>query len=293
MKRYLVLLLGLAVVLAAPVAYAQQTTAEVNGVVTDESAAVLPGVTVTATEVNTGASYFSITDAVGQYSMPSMAPGTYNITAELPGFATVLVPDVELLLGQTAALPFTLSVAALEETVTVTSEAPLVDLQSTQVTGSIDRRQMEELPIFGRDWLGLTLMVKGITGNDVTDGRPAVYRDGEFQVNIDGQQQTQAVSWTSAFGQPKLSREAIAEFQVVTNLFDVTQGRATAIQVHAITRSGTNRVDGSGYGFFRHDSFNAADNVADEVLPYSVQQVGGSIGGPIVQDKMHYFVTYE
>jgi hypothetical protein len=293
MKRYLVLLLGLALVLAAPVAYAQQTTAALNGVVSDESEAVLPGVTVTATEVNTGAQYFAVTDAVGNYNLPSLAPGTYNLTAELPGFATVLVPNIELLLGQTAALPFTLTVAALEETVTVTSEAPLVDLQSTQVTGSIDRRQMEELPIFGRDWLGLTLMVKGITGNDVTDGRPAVYRDGEFQVNIDGQQQTQAVSWTSAFGQPKLSREAIAEFQVVTNLFDVTQGRATAIQVHAITRSGTNRVDGSSYGYFRHDSMNAADNVADEVLPYSVQQVGGSIGGPIVRDKVHYFVTYE
>ena len=293
MKRYLVLLLGLALVLAAPVAYAQQTTAALNGVVSDESEAVLPGVTVTATEVNTGAQYFAVTDAVGQYNLPSLAPGTYNLTAELPGFATVLVPNIELLLGQTAALPFTLSVAALEETVTVTSEAPLVDLQSTQVTGSIDRRQMEELPIFGRDWLGLTLMVKGVTGNDVTDGRPAVFRDGEFQVNIDGQQQTQAVSWSSAFGQPKLSREAIAEFQVVTNLFDVTQGRATSIQVHAITRSGTNRVDGSGYGFFRHDSMNAADKVTGEVFPYSVQQVGGSIGGPLVRDKVHYFVTYE
>ncbi len=293
MKRYFVLLLGLAVVLTAANAYAQATTAALNGVISDESGAVLPGVTVTATDVNSGNQYFAVTDGTGQYGLPALAPSTYDITAELPGFATVLVPGIELLLGTTAALPFTMTVATLEETVTVTSEAPLVDLQSTQVTGSIDRRQMEELPIFGRDWLGLTLMVKGVTGNDVSDGRPAVFRDGEFQVNVDGQQQTQAVSWTSAFGQPRLSREAIAEFQVVTNLFDVTQGRATSIQVHAITRSGTNRLEGSAYGFFRSDKFNAPDSVAGTVLPYAVQQVGGSVGGPIVQDRVHYFFTYE
>ncbi|MBI4476408.1 MAG: hypothetical protein HY654_04495, partial [Acidobacteria bacterium] len=95
------------------------------------------------------------------------------------------------------------------------------------------------------------------------------------------------------FGQPKFSREAIAEFQIVTNLFDITQGRSAGIQVQAITRSGTNNLAGSLYGYFRDDTFNAADPVANRVLPFQNQQVGGSFGGPIRRDRLHYFVSYE
>src|SRR5262249_4051847 len=108
----------------------------------------------------------------------------------------------------------------------------------------------------------------------------------------DGQQITQKVAG-SGFGQPKFSREAIAEFQIVTNMFDITQGRSTGIQVQAITRSGANNVSGSAYGFFRSDAMNARDPVANKVLPYQNQQIGGSLGGPIVKDRIHYFASYE
>ena len=111
-------------------------------------------------------------------------------------------------------------------------------------------------------------------------------------MNLDGQQITQKVAG-SGFGQPKFSREAIAEFQIVTNLFDVTQGRSAGIQVQAISRSGTNTMAGSVYGFFRDDKFNAPDPVANRVLPYQNQQIGGTFGGPIVKDKIHYFASYE
>src|SRR3981081_3225191 len=135
------------------------------------------------------------------------------------------------------------------------------------------------------------MMVKGITANNV-DNQPGVSVDTRFQLNLDGQQITQQAA-ASSFGQPKFSREAIAEFQIVTNMFDITQGRSSGIQVQAISRSGTNNLAGSVYGFFRNDKFNAPDPVANRVLPYQNQQVGGALGGPIVKDKIHYFASYE
>ena len=183
-----------------------------------------------------------------------------------------------------------MQVASLSETLTVTGEAPLVDVSSTQVAGNVDRRQMEELPLQGRNWMELAMQVKGITANAV-DTTPGV-RDRAFQLNLDGQEITQQVAG-SGFGQPKFSREAIAEFQVVTNLFDITQGRSLGIQVQAISRSGTNNYDGSVYGYFRDDKWNADDFIANRVLPYANQQLGGAIGGPLIRDKAHFFLSFE
>ena len=134
------------------------------------------------------------------------------------------------------------------------------------------------------------MQVKGITANAV-DNNPGV-RDRAFQLNLDGQEITQQVAG-GGFGQPRFSREAIAEFQVITNLFDITQGRSLGIQVQAISRSGTNNLDGAVYGYFRDDKLNAKDFIANRVLPYANQQIGAAVGGPIVRDKLHYFLSYE
>jgi hypothetical protein len=280
--------------LAAP-AYAQVAAASITGQVTDSSKSVLPGVTVTATATATGRSVVSVSDARGEYRFVNIPPGTYSIVAELAGFAAAKVANVELLVGQTATIPLVMGLATLTENVTVTGESPLVDTVSSQVAGNIDRRQMEALPLQGRNWLDLSVLVKGITANNISGSSPGVPSDDMYQLNLDGQQVTQRVSVASAFGNPKFSREAIAEFQLVTNLFDVTQGRSTGVQVQAITRSGTNQMSGSAYGFFRSDRLNAPDPIANRVLPESNQQVGGSIGGPIVRDRVHYFgaVEYE
>src|SRR5206468_4708070 len=175
--------------------------------------------------------------------------------------STVVLERVELLVGQHATMPFTLKLAQVNGTVTVAGESPLVDTASSQVSGNVDRRQMEELPLQGRNWMELSKLVKGITANDVTN-TPGVGRDDDFQLNLDGQQITQKIAG-SGFGQPRFSRESIAEFQIVTNLFDITQGRSTGIEVQAISRSGTNTLAGSIYGFFRDDKFNAKDAVAN------------------------------
>src|SRR6516164_2792094 len=277
-------------VLLAPLARAQEVS--IIGVVTDETKAVLPGATVTATNLETGAQSSAVTDERGQYRLQQLLPGRYKLQADLQGFGSVVVPQVELLVGQNATVPFALKVASVTETLTVFAESPLVDTASSQVAGNVDRRQMEQLPLQGRNWMELSKLVKGVTANDIGNSIGTGAMDDLWQLNLDGQQITQKVAG-SGFGQPRFSREAIAEFQIVTNMFDITQGRSAGIEIQAISKSGTNTLSGSGYGFFRSDSLNAADPVAHKVLPYSNQQVGGTIGGPIVKDKLHYFASYE
>ncbi len=278
---------AMAFLLSAASAFAQEAT--IIGAVTDESKGVLPGVTVTATSLSNGRTFSAVTNERGDYRIVGVPAGRYKVQAELSGFATVVVPDVELLVGQNRTVPFAMQVASLTETLTVTGEAPLVDVSSSQIAGNVDRRQMEQLPLQGRNWLELAMQVKGITSNAV-DNNPV--RDRAFQLNLDGQEITQQVAG-GGFGQPRFSREAIAEFQVITNLFDITQGRSLGIQVQAISRSGTNNVDGSVYGYFRDDKLNAKDFIANRVLPYENQQLGAAIGGPIVRDKAHFFLSYE
>ncbi len=277
-----------ALLLSATTVFAQEAT--ILGTVTDDTKGALPGATVTATSLDNGRIFTGVADERGDYRLRGLAPGRYKVQAELSGFATVIVPDVEVLVGQNRTVPFAMQVASLSETLTVTGEAPLVDVSATQVAGNVDRRQMEELPLQGRNWMELAMQVKGITANAV-DNNPGV-RDRAFQLNLDGQEITQQVAG-GGFGQPRFSREAIAEFQVITTLFDITQGRSLGIQVQAISRSGTNNLDGAVYGYFRDDKLNSKDFIANRVLPYANQQLGAAVGGPIVRDKLHYFLSYE
>jgi Carboxypeptidase regulatory-like domain len=288
LRSTLLALFTLSMLFASP-AWAQQGS--IIGTAADETKAALPGVNVIATDQATGRVLTAVTNERGEYRIVNVPPGKYTIQAELSGFTTVSLRDVELLVGQNARLPLTLKLATVNETLTVLGESPLVDTTSSQVTGNVDRRQMEELPVQGRNWMELSKLIKGITANDVGN-TPGVSRDDDFQLNLDGQQITQKIAG-SGFGQPKFSREAIAEFQIVTNMFDITQGRSAGIQVQAISRSGTNKMAGAVYGFFRDDKFNAKDAVANRVLPYQNQQYGGAFGGPIAKDKTHFFVSYE
>ena len=276
-------------ILAAPPALAQQGM--IIGTAVDETKAALPGVAITATDQDTGRVMSAVTDDRGEYRIVNVLPGKYTIQAELAGFTTISLKDIEILVGQNARIPLSLKLATVNETLTVLAESPLVDTASSQVSGNVDRRQMEELPLQGRNWMELSKMIKGITANDVGN-TPGVSRDDDFQLNLDGQQITQKIAG-SGFGQPKFSRESIAEFQIVTNMFDITQGRSAGIQVQAVSRSGTNKMAGALYGYFRDDKFNAKDAVANRVLPYQNQQMGGALGGPISKDRTHYFVSYE
>jgi len=280
----------LSLLLFPSAAHAQQ--ASIIGTAIDDTKAVLPGVSVTATDQAAGRQVSAVTNERGEYRLLNLPAGKYTVQAELTGFSTVILRDVELLVGQHATIPFTMKLAQVSETLTVIGESPLVDTTSSQVAGNVDRRQMEQLPLQGRNWMELSKLVKGVTANDVGNSIGTGAMDDLWQLNLDGQQITQKVAG-SGFGQPRFSRESIAEFQIVTNLFDITQGRSAGMEIQAISKSGTNTLGGSTYGYFRNDRLNAPDLVAKKVLPYSNQQVGGTLGGPIVKDRIHFFGSYE
>ncbi|HTR36293.1 MAG TPA: TonB-dependent receptor [Bryobacteraceae bacterium] len=270
-----------------------QSTATLTGTVVDESNALRSGTAVTATEISTGQQYTATSDDRGVYRIVDMLPGTYKVQAMQTGFATLVVANVQLLVGQTVTLPLALKLASVSQTIEVSSEAPLINTENQKVGGNIDRMQMDDVPILGRNIQTLSLLVKGVTANDANNNSFGAYRDDLFQVNVDGQQITQGISISAAFGQPIFSRDAVAEFQLVTNQYDITQGRSEGEQVNIITRSGTNEVHATAYGNFRRDDFNASDFVAHKVLPYSQSIIGGTVGGPVIKDKLHYFLAYE
>ena len=283
-------LLLFALVLGLPcLAAAQEAT--LAGTITDSTGAVLPGVTVRAVNDATGNSFEAVTDDQGRYRIP-VRTGTYKVTIELAGFGTAN-RTAELLVGQTATVNAQLSVSSLAESITVTGEAPLLDVTTSSVGGNIDPRQVQELPVQGGSWTALALLAPGNRSNSQGANPIADRNDGEsreFQLNMDGQQVSAVLG---SGGQPMFSRAAIAEFQFISNRFDATQGRSSGVQVNAITKSGTNSLSGLFQAQFRDDKFNSEDFFEHRVLPYSNQQYAATLGGPIVRDRMHFFGNFE
>jgi hypothetical protein len=266
--------------------------AVLSGTVSDSTGSVLPGVSVRAVHEASGNTFESITDARGVYRMP-VRPGAYVITAQLTGFVTVTRRGVELLVGQTADINLQMAVG-VAEAVTVTGETPLVNTVTSNLGGNIDMRQASELPVQARNWINLALVAPGSRTPPTNAIAPLPDRHGgdtrEFQLNVDGQQVS---SELGAGNQPKYSADAIQEFQFISNRFDATLGRSTGVQVNAVTKSGTNKFSGLFRTNFQSTSFNAPDPVAGKVLPISDQQYSTAVGGPIFQNKLHYFANYE
>jgi hypothetical protein len=268
---------------APAVSHAQE--AALSGTVTDTTGGVLPGVVVTAVHEASGNSFEAVTDGAGAYRM-SVRIGTYRIRLDLPGFASLERTGLQLQVGQQAVINLQMSPATLQESVTVTGEAPLVNVTQSTLGSTVSAEQVENLPLNGRNWVDLTLLSAGSKQNFVAETPGS-----SFQLNVDGQQVTQLIA--TSFGQPRFSKDTIAEFEVITNRFDARQGRSTGMQVNAITKSGTNAGAGTVSGFFRDDRFNAADHIQGRVLPYANQQFSTTYGGPIVQDRFHYFANFE
>jgi len=279
----------LAILFTAGVMYAQQTS--ITGALTDQSGGTVPDAKVTVMQKG-GTGNAMLTNKQGVFLFPSLQAGEYVVRAEAPGFA-IVEKTVTLLVGQSAVVDMQLRPASVSATVEVREEAESVATTSSAVAGNIDPKQMKDVPVNGRNWMTLALMVPGITKNDVDNNSPIGGSDGgKFQINVDGQQVTQNNSG-SGNGQPRFSQDAIAEFQIITNRFDATQGRSLRIQLNAQTKAGANDFHGSAFGYFRNDKFNAADFVSKTVLPYSDQQYGGTIGGPILRDRLWFFGSFE
>ena len=296
MRRWLVGLLAVVVWIAlAPSALAQN--AQITGTVKDSSGAIIPGATVTARNVDTGLTRVAVTDGGGEYRLPSLTPGRYSVASELSGFSTETRPDIVLIIDQTAILTFVLKPAAIAESVTVTGDSPIVDVTRSDVSTSVSSQQIQDLPVASRRWIDLAMLTPGTSQDNI---RGQFYR-GNVNVGAGGREYSNGFvvdgvnnTWAE-MGEPRqnFAMDAIQEFKVSTSTYKAEYGLATGGLVAVVTKSGTNQVHGSGLLFLRDASITAQEFFQTTKPDYRRYQYGGTIGGPIVKDKTHFFFAYE
>lgn len=272
----------------------------ITGTITDASGSLVPGVTVTIHNIDTGADHALVTNEAGIYAASFLQPGNYEITLEKPGFSKIERKDLMLQVGRTLSIDFTLSVATGTQSVVVTAEAPVVDPDKTEFSQQVSRNLVENLPIVGRRWDNFVLLTPAVT----TDGGLVSYRgiSGLYNNNsVDGANNNQAF-FSEARGRSTVpytySLDSIGEFQVSASNYSAEFGQAAGGVVNAVTKSGTNLLHGDLFYYLRYPSLNALDpiNKANGINTQAVhqqQQFGGSVGGPIIKDKLFYFFTYD
>ena len=290
---------------AAPVSQAQVTTAEIQGRVQDASGAAIPGAAVTARNTDTAIERSARSDARGNYRLPALAAGRYQITAALAGFVTSVRTGVTLRIGQEAGLDFRLEVSPREETVTVEGDAPIVEATRSALGSTFTTRQIDELAVADRSFANLVFLTPGIldgSGPSSDQTTVTVTASGGNGANntflIDGLS-NDADSLSDTRGQFAL--DAVAEFQVISSQFDAEFGQASGAIVNALTRSGTNQLRGRAYGYYRADELSANDPYVQpdsvtgekEKAPFSQKIFGLTLGGPLRKDKTFFFLSYD
>ena len=298
-RRVAVLVLGVALAASfrpAPLT-AQVADAVLEIIALDQTQQVLPGVTITVTRPDTGYTQTTVSDGTGLARVPALPPGTYNIRLELSGFAPLERRDVTLRVGQTVRLNATMLVANVGEQVTVTATVPLVDVFKTDSSTNIVPEQIETLPVQDRDFQRLAFLAPGVQrergGFRFIGGGPVIGAGGnasQSTILVDGVDFTDPAL---GLARARFSSDAISEFRVITNRFDTEVGGSAGGALSIVTKSGTNDVKGSAFGFFRDTSLRAQGELDAQKNAYSRQQYGATVGGPIVRDKTHVFGSIE
>src|SRR5262252_2783669 len=294
---------GFLVLLPAVPAVAQGQSSAVQGHVTDESGSALPGVTVVVTHQGSGVFRQVVSNSDGSYFLTNIVPGPYRISAELTGFRKYERSDILLTVGNTATIDITLGIGALEESVTVTGESPLVDLTSKQIGANIGQAELGALPIMNKDWMyavGLTPGIQVASSTASLSCESLIVgggsnRSGNF--SIDGGGNNDDYLGSSCGSQVRPAIEAVQEFQVLTNQYDAEFGRTAGAVVNVVTKQGTNSFHGSLFDSYTGTNLAAKDFfVAQKNLdkPETAQKdYGGTIGGPIVRNKAHFFYSLD
>jgi hypothetical protein len=275
------------------------TTSRISGVVTDATAAALPGVTVEAKNQETGFVATSVTGTDGAYRIINLPTGKYTVTSSLEGFTTVTRPNVELKLGQAPTINFTLQLSTVSETLTVTSSAPLVEVTNTSASTTIETEEIKDLPLNGRNFVDLVYLTPETRrererGNIAISGQRGI----NTNVTVDGVDYNNSffggTAGTAEGRAPlSISQESVKEFTVITNGASVEFGRSGGGFVNVITKSGTNQIHGSAFYYTQPQSL--ISDFADGRQPADQKkaQYGGSVGGAIIQDKLFYFGSYD
>jgi hypothetical protein len=305
---FVLLCVGLS--LAASAAFSQINTATLSGAVTDIQGLPVRDAKITVTNSVTGAERTSVADEDGRYIIVGLVPGTYKLRVEGgANFATFENPQLPLKVGTESIVNVTLNLSAQSQSVTVTTESAPIETTRSQSAQTVDQRQIDNLPINGRDYVNFTLINSQVTrdvsptiGPAPTSGLSISGARGRGNmVSVDG---ADAVDASTDGIRSTVSQEAVQEFQMILSNYNPEYGQATGGVVNIVTKSGTNDVHGDIFGYLRNRSFQARNPFSFDVDPtngdltpikqaYTRVQTGATIGGPIIKDKTFYFFSYE
>ncbi len=310
-SRLLVLVLTCAASLgggAAAAAQTRATTGDLGGLVVDQSGAALGDAAVTATNVETNLARRAVTAAGGRFAIPALPPGTYTVGAEKTGFASQAPERVTIALGTFTDVAIVLRVAGVQENVTVTGDTAAIDTQKTAIATVVSERQIDNLPINGRNFISFAVITAGVStdrtpqqGASATSGLTfAGQRARSNNITVDGVDNNDPYVGSV---RATFSQEAVREFQVLTNSFSAEFGKASGGVVNIVTKSGTNTPRGNAFFFFRDRALNAkgrfekVDPAGTRVdlpkAPYTQNQFGGTVGGPLRRDRSFFFLSFE
>lgn len=306
MRKILPLFIVLLLAAASVFAQSQATTGNIEGRVVDPQGAAVPNVSVTATNQDTGLEKNAQSNDEGNFVIPLLPPGNYKVvTAPAKGFASTTYENVKVTVGAKNTLEIALSVGGSVNVVDVTTTGQGVETTRTSIASTIDERRVINLPTNGRNFLDFVTLAPGVVRDPSRSGDLAVGgQKGTFNsLQIDG-----TSSDNTFFGQSsgrigsgrapsQFSIDTVKEFQVNQNGFSAEFGRAAGAVINVVTKSGTNRLTGSAFEYYRDDSLNARNPnlvAANRVRPPGqINQFGGTVGGPIKKDKAFFFAAYE
>jgi outer membrane receptor protein involved in Fe transport len=301
----------LSMVLLLPLMAFAQATGQINGLITDTQGGVLPGVTVEVTNMDTGAVRTTVSGGDGLYTVPLLQPGNYSVKATLNGFKTAVREFVRVTVSETARVAFELEVGQLSEVLTVTGTATLVETTNATHGIVIDEQKVVDLPLNGRNFTQLGTLIPGVVappsglGGQTGDATPGGFGNatGGFNVNgmrnqsnnflLDGATNNDTFNTGFVLRPPP---DAIEEFKILTNAFGAEYGRNAGSVVNVVTKSGTNNLSGALWEFNRDDSMQARNFFAPQDQPKPVltqNQFGGSLGGPVMRNRLFGFGYYE
>jgi carboxypeptidase family protein/TonB-dependent receptor-like protein len=303
-----VLLALLSLLIAVPAS--AQFNSTILGIVSDTQGGRVPGATVTVTNTTTGQLRDVVTSNDGTYRVFSLAAGTYRVEVELTGFRKAQQDNVNVGISETKRVDFAMEVSGISENVTVAGAAPLVETEQGRVSGRVDRTQLQEMPLNGRNLYNLIALQPGVTGKGISatfgaggSGNDSFSGESAPRINASGQRDEAnsfTVDDTSTNGVARggitnltPNAESVEEVRVVSNNFSAVDGRNSGAQIQVITKGGTNDVHGSGSYYFQNDKLSAKNVFESSVPAFKKNQFGYSIGGPIVHNQLFFFSSYE
>jgi Carboxypeptidase regulatory-like domain/TonB-dependent Receptor Plug Domain len=304
-RRWSFLVVPLLLAAAAP-CFAQRSTATIRGVVTDPTKAVIEGANVTAKNAVTGFTRTSTTNSAGIYVLTELPVGTYTVTAEAKGFKTLTKTGMELNVADVRVSDFQLETGAIQETVSVVANTLAVKTVGGEVAGLVTGEQVRELPLNGRNFLQLAILMPGVSAPDNLNTKDKGLMSGS-DLSVSGAAST-ANLWTvdgannNDVGSNRTilvypSVDAIEEFKIHRNSYGAEYGQAAGAQINIVTRSGTNEFHGSGYYFGRRDALNSKNYFLEQANQpkdkLKRNDFGWTFGGPIIRDKLHFFASQE